>query len=115
MKILFDGDIYSRTSFGGMVRYYNQLINGLTARGIDIDLLIHEGARSPTGTDFPRCRLVKNVNADDIYDIFHGSYYSDFSVISESKIVVTVHDMIDELLPQKLTKFGSSPDCIDAK
>lgn len=115
MRILIDGDIYSRTSFGGMVRYYNQLISGLTARGINVDLLVHDDVRSLNGTQYPNCRLVRDFDQAEGYDIFHGSYYSDFQRTPNAKIIVTIHDMIDELLPRQLIECGSTSECAGAK
>ena len=116
MRILFDGDIYSRTVFGGMVRYCNQLIDGLIARGVDVDLLVHDGLRLPNGGGLPPCRLVRSIPQSRRYDIFHGSYYSDFTAVPpNTRTVVTVHDMIDELLAENLIRHASSSQCTAAK
>jgi glycosyltransferase involved in cell wall biosynthesis len=115
MRILVDGDIYSRTVFGGMVRYCNQLIDGLIARGVDVDLLVHDGLRLPNGGGLPACRLVRSIPQSRRYDIFHGSYYSDIMAVPNARTVVTVHDMIDELLAENLIRHASSSQCTAAK
>lgn len=115
MKILFDGDIYFRAAFGGMIRYYNQLIGGLISRGVDIGLLIHDKIKLPIKTNLPNCQIVGDIKEHGKYDIFHGSYYSNYTEITKSRIVVTVHDMIDEMIPRELIGLSSSPDCANAK
>lgn len=107
MKILFDGDIYSRTSFGGMVRYCNQLINGLVERGIQVDLVLSDRAREPRGSGFPRCRRIQGTVDPDSYDLRHCSYCSGWGTIQAVPRVLTVHDMIDEMLPGPLVQMSS--------
>jgi glycosyltransferase involved in cell wall biosynthesis len=115
MKILIDGDIFSRTNFGGTVRFYKQLIFGLLSQGVSIDLLLHERNKKPKDFGFKKIGIVYSAKSSVKYDIFHGSYYSNYSEVDCKRKIVTVHDMIDELLPKSLAACGSLNSCVNKK
>lgn len=115
MKVLVDGDIFSQAPGGGAVRYCNQLVNGLVACGVEVHLLVGEGARLRSVSGYPDCRIVHDAVAHGGYGIFHASYYSDRFSAPGARTVVTIHDLIDELLPRSLTECASGSGDDDAK
>lgn len=115
VRVLIDGDIYSMSLGGGTIRYCNQLIRGLTFRGVEVALAVREDAQPRYGGTYPDCRIVRDPGGAPGYDIFHGSYYSDFRRARGAATVVTIHDMIDERLPKHLTQCGSGDGNDDAK
>ncbi len=115
MKILIDGDIYLRAKFGGSIRYCNQLIDGLIKNKIAVDLLLPSQTTKLFNIKSKYFQIINKIDESIKYDIFHASYYSDFKKMNSKKTIITVHDMIDELLPDNLILCSSSSDCIAKK
>jgi glycosyltransferase involved in cell wall biosynthesis len=100
-RLLVDGYIYSRSRFGGVVRYYDNLVTHLVDLGATVDLLIEKPL-----PDHNSLRALHNCGVEFVsdiehnYDAFLASYYSVASCIKPR--VLTVHDLIDELLPEQM-------------
>ena len=113
MRILVDGAIYSRTSGGGAIRYCTQLVEGLLARGFDVNLLVQPGARLRAVQGYPRCRIVGSVAGSRSYDVCHTPFPSRVAVVPGARSVVTVHDLIDRRLPPALTAHACGEQEVD--
>lgn len=125
MRVLFDDQIFSQQRFGGISRYYTELVKGLGARtNVNARLLSplctnHYAKRIPrslrVGIPFPAMAgtesLIWHVNRklSNQYikrfrpDVLHQTYYhaTRKKAYTESRIVTTVHDMIHELFPKE--------------
>lgn len=132
MKILFDHQTFNYQNFGGISRYFTEIVKGLKGKyPIDVDLQLlyshneHliESKLNPTKTFlrnikggwrvqnllakvnkfFVNRKLVKGV------DIFHPTYYDTYYLpyLGKAKLVLTVYDMIHEkgLFPSTLNKL----------
>ncbi len=123
MKLLYDYEIFSRQRYGGISRYFFELIRSLCEKKIiDIDLFL--GVNN-SGYDFGHYRnRIKTTEfkfrtADKIhlalqpinkfwfnrfassqkFDLFHKTYYSNSGLGLKCPLISTIHDMTHELLP----------------
>lgn len=121
MKVLYDHQIFSWQTYGGISRYFYEIISRISKiEGIDVDLFqgfninkynFKENKDSYCRfMSFPkpdilktsgifnyinRC-MIKRFSLNKKYDIYHPTYYNDYLIDSE-KVVLTVYDMIHEL------------------
>ena len=128
MKIVFDGQIFSQQSYGGISRYFVRLAEQLLALQVDVNVLapfhvnkylyelpgvyVH-GLR--LGSFPPRTlrffvELNRQISALWMQrlkpDLLHETYYSQKPVINKIKArILTVYDMIHEKFP---SEFGSN-------
>jgi len=126
MKIFYDSQIFMLQKFGGISRYFCELIkhsNGLfdySVGGIFSDN--HYACELGFHKPFPLKRnfkgkwhLLKLLNkrdsikkSKDNCDVIHPTYYDDYLVNKIDKpLVITVYDMIHELFP---TRFANCPN-----
>jgi len=113
MKILYDSTIFSVQRYGGVSRYFFEIIKRIS-KYKDISVNTFKGLSilphrfSKLNNVFLNCKLLKYK-----YDIYHPTYYSN-SIIRRKhvKTVVTVYDMIHELF---LPKFKELAEGIDIK
>lgn len=125
IKVLFDHQIFLRQRYGGISRYFVELMkqfNSLDTIDYELSLyrsnneyikeLFNDKIRTQ---EFKRSNRLKNrinynINAlfcktklsGGDYDVFHPTYYDTYfkQSIIKKPIVVTVHDLIHEILPQ---------------
>ena len=121
MKILFDSQMFDKQVYGGISRYFVNLISALERRaGFDAELsvlftknyylkdrklkfdnflgraVLSEKKRiSKWNKNYSRYRIAKND-----FDIFHPTYFHPYFLkLLKRPFVITVHDMIYELYP----------------
>jgi glycosyltransferase involved in cell wall biosynthesis len=125
MKIIYDHQIFAVQRFGGISRYFYELISRL-CREADIDIALFLGFHINEygieahddryglfcGLKRPQIRkteklfsllnraLFKPFFMASRADIYHPTYYADFSLNFKGKRVVTVYDMIHEIYPE---------------
>jgi len=132
MKILYDNQIFTLQNFGGISRYFYELMNHFYKnKEINFELaLVHsdnhylKDAKFYTNFEFlfkkymPFKKKIKqllqklneskasNALKKQNFDIFHPTYYGiEFlDYIGKKPFVLTVHDMIHELFPKDLSK-----------
>lgn len=126
-RVIFGPEIWSLQNEGGISRYFLELINGLSERGIDGEVLTQNNVNSRiNGANFERFHKHELGKSSNPYSkiseylshvsdvkIFHPTYYSKNLVeIREpkTKVVVTVFDMISELFPEKKPRFRRVTD-----
>jgi len=128
MNILYDYEIFARQRYGGVSRYFYEIISGI-ADGYKPEIDVFLGLNI-TGYDFKKLKELVNIKRTDLnypvklhfvfhllnkrsfnkfasqnnYDIFHKTYYSDVGLGLDSKIVSTIHDMTHELFPEYFAK-----------
>jgi glycosyltransferase involved in cell wall biosynthesis len=125
MKILYDHQIFSSQMFGGISRYFYELMDKFhQISDVEIDLALHYSNNSylqradwaqsrpfsPRKKFFGRTTLINTVNGivsrycirRGDFDVFHPTYYDPYylSLIGTKPTVVTVYDMIHELHPE---------------
>ncbi|GAA3926387.1 glycosyltransferase family 1 protein [Hymenobacter algoricola] len=124
MKILYDHQIFSIQDFGGVSRYFHELLEhagpGLTAElpvVLSNNLYLHDRRHTRHHEFFRRLplrgrwRLMQYVNHQATlralrrqdFDVFHptlnsSAYFLD--LLEEKPFVLTIHDMIERLFPQ---------------
>jgi len=130
MKILYDHQIFTNQNFGGISRYFYEVINGLNTQTnlkCEISLLVSNNHYIsdrkivnhinvlPNKNFRGKVRLLNLINKPysilkirkQQYDIFHPTYYDPYFLkyIGSKPFVVTVYDMIHEkfkdMFPQK--------------
>jgi glycosyltransferase involved in cell wall biosynthesis len=128
MKIGYDHQIFSGQTYGGISRYFVELISHLkTHADIEISLPIlvsnndhlnHADICSsylklPTRIFRSKSGLFKRINdlyaalsKEDHLDLFHPTYYDDrfLDYIGKIPFVITIHDMIHEQFPELFPK-----------
>jgi glycosyltransferase involved in cell wall biosynthesis len=119
MKILYDHQVFSWQKFGGVSRYFFELIRH--SKGLfDYELSgifseneyiknINIYQEFPFKQAFPgKIKLIKFLNTVDSikkikqgnYDILHPTYFNPYLLsIKQKPFIITVHDMIHELFP----------------
>ncbi len=128
MKVLYDFEIFTKQSFGGVSRYFYEILSGL-AKQNNLDLSIFLGINC-SGYKFDvlsdkisitqkRINYPKNLHLffyyfnklwfnktikSNNYDILHKTYYSDVGQMGNYKIVSTIHDMTHELFPRYFSR-----------
>jgi glycosyltransferase involved in cell wall biosynthesis len=129
MKVLYDHQAFSNQQFGGISRYFYELIS----RFDDTENICNVGAclsnndyynssinpnlssffpeshfrgKSRIIKYFNQKRSVKNIICGD-YDIFHPTYYDTYflNYIIDRPFVVTIHDMIHEKFTNDFVEF----------
>nr|WP_321397808.1 glycosyltransferase family 1 protein [uncultured Desulfobacter sp.] len=107
MKVWYDGVIWSRQIMGGVNRYFAKLIDGLP-REIEPTLTVEHirDINFPTNPGLKILRCTRNgqgVIPHVQCDIVHPTYFELLSnadiLKSHAPVVLTVHDMLHELLP----------------
>ena len=133
MKILFDHDVFTYQSFGGIARYYSELIRQLekqepgcclagfkfsnTSYLYDWKLDRHFSLRPyPFGNHLRAKQLFFRINRMYFYravrkndfDLLHLTFYPDPAVreMTRKPIAITVHDMTPEIYPELFPGAG---------
>lgn len=126
-RVIFGPEIWSLQNEGGISRYFQQLIHGLSESGVSGKVLTQAnsnsrlGALKNEGFEIQALKDSKNTSEEisrllaqeTSNSIFHPTYYSkQLSSIrkSNTRIVVTVFDMISELFPEKKPRFRKVSD-----
>lgn len=114
MKVLYDSQIFSAQRYGGISRYFSELIHGSLDYDCVLSLIYSENeyikdlqlnnkyisdryflGKNTFVNILNRLNDKKKIKENE-YDIFHPTYYSPVT-FPECPIVVTVYDMIHEL------------------
>lgn len=128
-KVVYDHQIFCWQTYGGISRYFYELITRIAASG-ELDVQVLAGAymnkylqQSQPGLvrGFPVPRISKvqkilgiiNTEISKLFfksnppDIVHETFYQSERLASKkSKIVITIHDMSPEKFPQFFAKYG---------
>ncbi len=120
IKVLYDSQIFTSQRFGGISRYFVELIRNMpgdidteVAARFSHNVYIRDVVDIP---DFPavpfKKDIVKFLNrrkseaaiAEGCFDVFHPTYYNPYFLKNIRKpFVVTVHDMIHERFPESFS------------
>jgi glycosyltransferase involved in cell wall biosynthesis len=129
MKIMYDHQIFTSQRYGGISRYFSEIISGLKKYNdiqIEIPIILsnNEYLKSKQLANFidlfsnihfkGKTRLFNLVNKPNTiislkkqnYDIFHPTYYDPYFIdyIGKTPFVLTVYDMIHEKFPEMFSK-----------
>ena len=131
IKILYDSQMFDKQQYGGITRYFSNLITALernSAFGVKVSVLatknyylsdIHKSAGSifsgfllsnlrrlsKWNKNYSRLCILKND-----FDLFHPTYFHPYFLsILKRPFVITVHDMIYELYPQYFKENDRTP------
>lgn len=115
MKVLYDHQIFTLQKFGGISRYFTELMNNsnslfeykLLAKFSDNEYLKGNILSLPNIKGKQKIQRIINYYYSvcglkySNYDIVHPTYYDPYVLsYSKKKIVLTVYDMIHEIFPQ---------------
>lgn len=139
MKILFDHQIFTNQQFGGISRYFFELLKRLDGKPNMFKVgtyfsnnAYYNKSFNPELSSFlskynfrGKYRLTKYVNQkystisikSSEYDIFHPTYYDPYFLkyINNKPFVVTFHDMIHEKFSNKFSELKSDTTIYDNK
>lgn len=129
MKILYDHQIFSSQVFGGISRYFSELMSSFSRESqVDFELALRYSDNSYLhASEFCHCRsffggkrffgrttLINLLNGSESrralslggYDLFHPTYYNPYylDLAASKPVVVTVYDMTHELYPEMFSK-----------
>jgi glycosyltransferase involved in cell wall biosynthesis len=126
-KVTFGPEIWGLQNDGGISRYFKELITGLSEIAVGGTLLTQENKNSrlaEIATD--RFRVQRLGDSRDTHheiarilmqefnpNIYHPTYYTRHLGrirLSKTRIILTVHDMISELFPEKKKRFTRRND-----
>lgn len=123
MRILFDHQVFSWQVYGGVSRYFYELVSGLKKEGVECELAlsysnnfyIRNGdisshkpfleSKNFWGRGFVMKHMNTGVSKKALkkgdFDIFHPTYYDPYFLkyLKGKPFVVTVYDMIHEIYP----------------
>jgi glycosyltransferase involved in cell wall biosynthesis len=131
MNVVFDGQIFSFQDYGGISRYYCELIKQFSAmEGVEPSLIIqYSNSRYLPEIDFihakhffpyrrfkGRNEIIKLLNRNYVRrnyqgqsqpDVFHPTYYDPYflSLLDDTPFVLTIYDMSHELYPHLFSRF----------
>ncbi|MBZ0203347.1 MAG: glycosyltransferase family 4 protein [Ignavibacteria bacterium] len=132
MNILFDNEIFSRQRYGGISRYFYELIYWLSKNDlININLYLGinnsaydfesmKGSLETTGSKFRFAdklhpvlnpinkHLFEKYSQRKDFSLLHKTYYSDSGLKVNFPVVSTVHDMTHELMPDFFAKADNT-------
>lgn len=135
MKVLYDYQIFQMQNFGGISRYFFELMNHAEGVGYQYDLSLLASSNEylsesssvssaltiPLGYYSKLYRFTNQLNRKysqfqssySKYDILHPTFYEDYYIGKIQKpYVITVYDLINERLPQY---FQGNQEFIDRK
>lgn len=134
MNILYDHQIFSVQKYGGISRYFYEIIKRVACKenvylyeGYHINeyglenlknLKCYEGRKRPavryTGWIFRylNSQILNKFTRDLLLEIYHPTYYEDFN-INKGKLIVTVYDMIHELYSPNDTTVSKKKNLIE--
>lgn len=131
MKILYDYQIFLRQKYGGISRYFYELISNLIQSN---EILFYAGKyinqynledfrqkcfyykgnkipfipKSKLPNLFLHKKLFKNFLKSISTEIFHLTYYDNTEFETRAKKIITVHDMTHERFPDNFAKLDNS-------
>lgn len=125
MKVLFDYQILATQRYGGISRYFYELISNLSKFGVEtsIKCLFNRNSyfedffgkkynpkiEKIRGRGFINRLYMKLMLRLGHYDIFHPTYYDNYFLSDyKGKLVITVYDMIHELFPEYFSPDDST-------
>ncbi len=91
-RLVVDGLIYSLQAFGGLTTYWDQLLGGLSERGVSVELVLPSTPLRTSG-------LAGDRQGPQAPEVFHSTYFT-MPPTSVAASVVTVHDTIYEDSPE---------------
>jgi glycosyltransferase involved in cell wall biosynthesis len=122
MKVLFDDQIYQLQKFGGINRYFDELMK-ISGNGIEVEVADSKPAPEVKHVNYSlytkglrlinrKLNLAKNHNLPPIkknpfqahsFDIFHPTYFDPYFLdYIQKPFVLTVYDMINEIFAEYL-------------
>lgn len=135
LKILYDHQCYTYQDYGGVSRYYTELIrhlkqNNLAQPKVAIKYSnnqylnsLKEVASKPFLSNYQfkgkkllldvlNRRISTKVISMGNFDIFHPTYFNPYflNYLKNKTFVITVHDMTHELFPDKMNKWDKSSE-----
>lgn len=128
MKILFDHQCFSMQNYGGVSRYFAELIRGF-AKEPDIDMYVSTEFTNNSylanksflpNNEFKGKKLIlheinklfsKHQIKKNKFDLFHPTYYNPYFINSLKKpFVLTVFDMIHEIFPDHVHRLDKTAE-----
>lgn len=125
MKVLYDAQIFTSQKFGGISRYFVELLRNMP-RDISTDVAVRFSHNVYINDvrpvrDFPsvpfKKDIVKHLNnrrsalmvGRGDFDVFHPTYYNPYFLKRLNRpYVITVHDMIHERFPESFSKTDAT-------
>jgi len=117
LRVLYDGEVFTSPTSGGVARYFMELIDGLGVHDIDTQVVapLHSSAHLQSrkgrgaGAYIPSFRgsvrllgwahhrMAPSIARHRSFDVWHSSWYGTPLPETGKPVVVTIHDMIHEI------------------
>lgn len=142
IKLLYDYDIFARQKYGGISRYFYELISGISNhKELEVNLFLGINNSSYNFSELKEKIVIKNNKFSGIdkfhflsyvinekrfnsftnnktFNLFHKTYYSAVGLKLNTLKVITIHDMTHELYPQYFAKSDQTSEfkkkCIES-
>lgn len=140
MRVLYDDHIFTYQRYGGISRYFYELIQNASTDNYSalipylitnneyleksslLDLLHVPSktgyvARKAWLQRFNRNQSIRLLQKQDTYQVFHPTYYTPYFLnhIGNTPFVLTIHDMIHERMGKEFKELGNDTELIAAK
>ena len=103
--------IYGMSPYGGLIRYWTELLTGLTRHGVAVELIVPVRSKAP----IPALQSDRSALPRPDRWIFHSSYLSAAPSARSCATVMTVHDLIFEECPQLVSELDATADALELK
>lgn len=139
MKVLYDHQTFSIQEYGGISRYFIELLTGINrsknnqaylATAVSNNIHLHE-AGFPVRSFFPKFNLPKKaaliyrINSQysvklikkNQFDVFHATYYDPYFIpyLNGKPFIITIHDMIFEKFGNTYKELGQDTEIVESK
>ena len=100
MRVVIDGVVYRRNWFGGIARYWTEILKALAKgdMGIQFDLILPPGSSWPKGVPYLVAGRLPALWATRQASLFHTTYYTHWPRVKRPS-VSTAYDLIDAAFP----------------
>lgn len=103
LNLLIDGLAYSLQNFGGVITYWDNLIEIFLKLGVNPTVILYDPHNFPLKLQSD-IKIIDCQTKIEQFNLFHSTSYT-LPQLSKIKQIVTIHDTIDELFPDNLTCF----------
>lgn len=103
--------IYGMSPYGGLIRYWTELLTGLPRHGVAVELIVPARSKTP----IPELQLDRSALPRPDRWVFHSSYLSAAPSARSCATVMTVHDLIFEDCPQLVSELDATDEALELK
>lgn len=103
LNLLIDGLAYSLQNFGGVITYWDNIIENFLKLGVKPTIILYAPHNFPLKFQ-SNIKIIDCQTKIEQFNVFHSTSYT-LPQLSKIKQIVTIHDTIDEFFPDNVTCF----------